>query len=117
MVHNDSPIVDQLTLSLDGLEADWFGLSATSFNLFPGEHAELQLEVRAPTGALAAVRPFSAAAARSGVRTRFAARIPAHRTLCPVTSPPTRAVRATRPVGSFFASGGGSSACLLMYRG
>ena len=35
------------------------------------------------------VRSFSAAAARSGVRTRFAARIPAHRTPCPVTNPPT----------------------------
>src|SRR5690349_22860741 len=44
---------------------------------------------------------FSAAAARSGVRTRLAARIPAHRTPCPVTKPPTRTVRATRPAGSF----------------
>ena len=64
----------------------------------------------------AAVRSRWAAAARSGVRTRFAVRIPAQRRPCPVTSPPTRAVRASRPVGSFPASGGGSSACALIVR-
>jgi hypothetical protein len=31
-----------------------------------------------------------------------------------VTKPPTRAVRATRPVGSFFASDGESSSCARM---
>ena len=66
VVHNDSPIVDQLTVSLEGLESDWFSLSATSFNLFPGEQAELQLELRAPPGAFADVRRFSLVATSRG---------------------------------------------------
>ena len=66
VVHNDSPIVDQLTVSLDGLESDWFSLSATAFNLFPGEHAELQLELRAPAGAFADVHRFSVIATSRG---------------------------------------------------
>jgi hypothetical protein len=37
----------------------------------------------------------------------------AHRSPWPVTSPPTRAVRAIRPVGSFPAPGGGSSASMV----
>ena len=58
------------------------------------------------------MRSLRAVSARSGERARLAVRIPAHRRLCPVTSPPTRAVRAIRPVGSFPASGGGT----LRYR-
>src|ERR1700722_1878234 len=62
---------------------------------------------------VAAVRWLSAAAARSGERTRFAVRIPAHRSPWPVTSPPTLAARAIRPVGSSPASGGFSSSALI----
>ena len=55
----------------------------------------------------AAVRSFCAVAARSGDRMRLAARMPAQRAPWLVTRPPTRAVRAIRPVGSFRASAGG----------
>ena len=67
----------------------------------------LSWSTSSPTSA--AVRSSRAAAARSGERTRLAVRIPAQRNPCPVTRPPTRAVRASRPVGSRPASGGGSS--------
>ena len=69
----------------------------------------LSWSTSSPTSA--AVRSSRAAAAPSGERTRFAVAIPAQRSPCPVTSPPTRAVRAIRPVGNRPAScGGGSSA-------
>ena len=54
--------------------------------------------------ASAAARSPVAASARSGVRTRFAARMPAQRSPWPATRPPTRPVRASREVEGAFAS-------------
>ena len=64
----------------------------------------------------AAVRSFCAAAARSGERTRLTVRMPAHRAPWPVTRPPTRAVRAIRPVGSLRASGGSLASSVIRVR-
>ncbi|HEX8968069.1 MAG TPA: hypothetical protein VF937_09330, partial [Chloroflexota bacterium] len=57
-VYNGSPIVDQFTLSVDGLETDWFSLTPGSASLFPGEQAEFQIEVHAPPTATAGQRAF-----------------------------------------------------------
>jgi hypothetical protein len=63
VVHNDSSIVDRLTVRIEGLATDWYTLSASSASLFPGEHAEFALEVRAPDGSLAGVHAFQVVAA------------------------------------------------------
>jgi len=66
LVRNDSAIVDQVVLSVEGLETDWYSLSTTSASLFPGEHVEITLDLRAPAGALAGARPFRVVATSRG---------------------------------------------------
>lgn len=62
VLSNASSIVDRFNLRIDGLEPDWFTLSATSVSLFPGEGAELQLELHPPLEAEAGPRSFTVVA-------------------------------------------------------
>jgi hypothetical protein len=62
VVRNDSAIVDEFGLRVDGLDSDWYSLSRPSVSLFPGEQSELHLELRVPPAAAGGTYPFTVVA-------------------------------------------------------
>lgn len=47
-IHNRSSIVDQFSLSIEGIDSDWFDLSASSVKLFPGDEDTVTLALHPP---------------------------------------------------------------------
>ena len=62
VVYNDSPIVDEFGLRVDGLDGDWYSLARSSVSLFPGEQTEVRLELRVPPAAAGGTYPFTVVA-------------------------------------------------------
>jgi hypothetical protein len=68
-LHNLSNVVEQYTLEVSGLEADWFTAPITSLSLFPQDRDQVRISLHAPKrpGLRAGSYPFQVTArARSG---------------------------------------------------
>lgn len=57
-LHNTGAIVDQFTLSLNGLDSDWYMLEPNSITLFPGASGQAELSVYPPTGTTSAAGAY-----------------------------------------------------------
>jgi hypothetical protein len=62
VVRNDSEVVDQFTIRVDGLDSDWYSLPTASVSLFPGEQSELAVDIHAPPTTGDGAYPFSVVA-------------------------------------------------------
>jgi len=74
-LHNLSNVVEQYTIEVSGLEADWFTAPVTSLSLFPQDRDQVRISLHAPKrpGLRAGAYPFQVTArARSGTADQIA---------------------------------------------
>jgi hypothetical protein len=74
-LHNLSNVVEQYTVEVSGLEADWFTAPVTSLSLFPQDRDQVRISLHAPKrpGLRAGAYPFQVTArARSGTADQVA---------------------------------------------
>ena len=55
---NTGAVVDQFTLSLSGLDSDWYTLEPSSITLFPGASGQAEISVYPPAGSSAAAGAY-----------------------------------------------------------
>jgi hypothetical protein len=58
-IRNQSQIVDQFAIKVDGLDPTWWSLSVSSVSLFPGDQDEAKLTIRPPKEAEAKAGSYS----------------------------------------------------------
>jgi hypothetical protein len=56
LVTNNSPVVDQVSVSVDGLDPAWFTVRAGVVNVFPSSQDRLELDIHLPGDATAGLR-------------------------------------------------------------